>query len=48
MPISHKEKMLLHQTYKRLKVGLVQWEDLSPEDQVLLQRFYGVDKNGFW
>jgi hypothetical protein len=48
MTIPYKEKMRMHQLYKQLKVGLVQWEDISPEDKIVLQRFYGIDKNGFW
>ena len=38
----YKKKMRLRGIYKQWKVGLVQWEDISVEDQMLLKRYYGV------
>jgi len=32
----------LRSVYKQWKVGLISWEDVSPEDQLLLEKYYGV------
>jgi hypothetical protein len=37
-----KRKRRLRGIYKQWKNGLILWEDISPEDQILLQKYYGV------
>lgn len=37
----HKEKLRLRELHKRLRVGLVHWDDVDPQDQALLIKFYG-------
>ena len=37
-----KKKKRLRGLYKQWKVGLINFEDLDPEDQLLLERYYGV------
>jgi hypothetical protein len=44
--VSYKAKMKLHETHKRLKVGLLQWEEVDPDTQVLLKRYYNYDDYG--
>lgn len=39
----YKKKMRLRGIYKQWKVGLVSWEQISPEDKLLLQKYYGVE-----
>lgn len=36
------EKIRLRSVYKRLKVGLCSWKDVSANDKRLLQKYYGV------
>jgi hypothetical protein len=38
----YKEKVRLRSVYKKWKVGLISWEDVAPEDQLLLEKYYGV------
>lgn len=35
-----KKKQRLRGIYKNWKVGALQWEDISPEDQMLLIKYY--------
>lgn len=44
--VSYKAKMKLHETHKRLKVGLLQWEEVDPDMKVLLMRYYGYNADG--
>jgi hypothetical protein len=37
-----KKKQLLRQYYKRLKVGMISWNEVPEEYQILLLRYYGV------
>ena len=37
------EKIRLRSVYKRLKVGLCMWKDVSTEDKRLLRKYYGID-----
>lgn len=41
-----KGKQLLRQYHKRLKVGLVVWEDVPFEYQELLMKYYGYNEDG--
>lgn len=40
--VTYKEKMKLRETYKKYKIGLIKEEDLSDEELMLLQKYYGV------
>jgi len=42
----HMKKMKLRETHKRLRAGLVVWEDVDAETQGLLIRFYGYNVLG--
>lgn len=42
----YKAKMDLRQTHKRLRAGLVVWEDVPRDVQELLMKYYGYDRNG--
>jgi hypothetical protein len=37
-----KKKQRLHSVYKQWKVGLIQWEDISEDDKLLLEKYYGA------
>ncbi|MBR9700907.1 hypothetical protein GOV11_03515 [Candidatus Woesearchaeota archaeon] len=43
----YKKKMHLRMMHKRLKVGLVQWADISDDDKMLLMHYYNYDTDGF-
>jgi len=36
-----KERRKLHQYYKQLKAGMIVWEDIPPDIQILLMKYYG-------
>jgi hypothetical protein len=36
-----KKKQLLRQYYKRLKVGMISWNEVPEEYQILLMKYYG-------
>lgn len=38
---SHEGRKRLHMLHKRLKAGVVDPSDVSPEDAALLQKYYG-------
>jgi hypothetical protein len=40
----YKEKVRLRSVYKKWKVGLIHEDDISPEDMILLRKYYGVDQ----
>lgn len=42
----YKQKIELRSYHKKLRAGIVQWEDVPREYQELLQRFYGYDNLG--
>jgi hypothetical protein len=39
----HKKKQRLRSIYKKYKVGMIGWEEIDPEDQALLMKYYGVN-----
>jgi hypothetical protein len=39
-------RMKLRETHKRLRAGLVYWEDVPEETRRLLQEYYGYTKEG--
>jgi hypothetical protein len=39
----NKEKRLLHQYYKRLKVGMIKFESIPKKYRALLIKYYGVE-----
>jgi len=43
-----KEKQRLRMLHKQLKVGILQWDDVPPEDRMLLVRYYGWTYDGGW
>jgi hypothetical protein len=38
-----KEKAKLREYFKRLKVGMITWEEVPKEYQILLMKYYGID-----
>jgi hypothetical protein len=42
----YKAQMELRQTHKRLRAGLIVWEDVPKNIQDLLQTYYNYDRNG--
>jgi hypothetical protein len=39
-----KRKQLLRQYFKQLKAGMVGWDDIPEEYQILLMKYYAVDR----
>lgn len=37
----NREKKKLHETHKKLKVGMISWDDVSEKDKALLKKYYG-------
>lgn len=42
----YRKKMELRQLHKRLRAGLVVWENLSAEEKGLLRKYYGYNEDG--
>ena len=40
----YKQKLRLRTIYKQWKVGLLSWDDIDVQDQLLLKKYYGVDQ----
>lgn len=37
----HKEKMRMRMLHKRLRAGLMKWDELTEQEKDVLQRYYG-------
>jgi len=40
----NKEKAKLHEYFKKLKVGMIDWSDVPVHYQVLLSKYYGLEE----
>lgn len=40
----YKQKLRLRTIYKQWKVGLLSWDDIDVQDQLLLRKYYGVEE----
>jgi hypothetical protein len=46
--VTFREKERLRGIHKQLKVGILHWDDVDPNDKILLIQYYGWNYDGGW